>query len=65
MAPAREVLALSFVWRMLKTAAMTAYGAIRCCMCRSTYQEQRKTPNSVASIFKDSVGHVVATLDWA
>jgi hypothetical protein len=35
MLPAREVLALPFVWRTLRTAAMTANaGAIRRRMCR-------------------------------
>jgi hypothetical protein len=39
MVPAREVLALHFVWRTLRAAAMTAYaGAIRRCMCRGTYR---------------------------
>jgi|SRR5580658_4368575 2-iminobutanoate/2-iminopropanoate deaminase len=64
MVPAREVLALPFVWRTLRTAAMTAYvGAIRRYMKReiirveplSTYLENWKAPASAASRCGDTV----------
>lgn len=66
-ARAKEVLAPPFLWRTIQSAAMAGYAA-----ANDGLRGQRRVPknnatfaNAVASMFKQLLGHPVATLRWS
>jgi len=65
--PARELLTLPFFWRTAKSAAMTL-GTAAIEALRGPGRVRGSSPtitNTIASMFKDSVGHPIATLEWS
>ena len=63
--PARELLALPFLWRTTKSAALTLGTAvIELLRTRSPRENSATLTNTLASMWKDSIGHPIATLKW-
>ena len=65
--PARELLTLPFFWRTAKSAVLTL-GITAIEALRAPGRVPGSSPtltSTIASMFKDSVGHPIATLEWS
>jgi hypothetical protein len=64
-APAKEVVALPFLWPTIQFAAMAGYATVKDALRGQRLPKSKATfANSVASMFKHLFGHPVATLHW-
>ena len=61
-APAKEVVALPFLWRTIQSAAVAGYAAANHAL--GGQRRYATFANDIASMFKHLVGHPVATLHW-